>query len=181
MVQHNSIQPIIVRQPPTVVIHTQPNPPITLDLPPQNIILKNDEPQPIIVRQQNPNIIVQKSGNEFSENPNYALSLNQQMKEITSMTSPSAAIPHGGIAQVGIPHVTNEPLLGVTTPEMNELTDPAYIYSNQYITTQNKSQPMNNMYFTSVPLNNDGSYSPYNMTLYANKREDYTKSTPSKY
>ncbi|EUD69373.1 hypothetical protein C922_00236 [Plasmodium inui San Antonio 1] len=170
MVQQNSIQPIIVRQPPTVIIHTQPNPPITLDLPPQNIILKNDEPQPIIVRQQNPNIIMQKSGNEFSDNSNYALSLNHQMKELTSMTNLNTAIPQG----------TNEPLPGVTTPEMNEIIDPPYIYSNQYITNQNKSQPMNNMYFTRVPLNNDGSYCPYNMTLYPNKREDYMKNTASK-
>lgn len=92
------------------------------------------------------------------------------MKELTSMTNLNTAIPQG----------TNEPLPGVTTPEMNEIIDPPYIYSNQYITNQNKSQPMNNMYFTRVPLNNDGSYCPYNMTLYPNKREDYMKNTASK-
>lgn len=58
-VHQHSVQPIYVRQTPTIVLHTQQRMPITLDLPPQNIILRNEEPQPIIVRQQNPNIMIQ--------------------------------------------------------------------------------------------------------------------------
>ncbi|KAI4836737.1 hypothetical protein MKS88_004540 [Plasmodium brasilianum] len=68
LLQNNSIQPIIVRQPSAVIIHTQPKLPVTLDLPPQNIILKSEDPQPIIVRQQNPNIIIQKPYHEFYNN-----------------------------------------------------------------------------------------------------------------
>ncbi|GAW82539.1 hypothetical protein, conserved [Plasmodium gonderi] len=170
MVHNNTIQPIIVRQPSAVVIHTQPNPPITLDLPPQNIILKNDEPQPIIVRQQNPNVIIQKSQNEFSDNFNYTLGLNNQMKELTSMGYPNTVNAQE----------TNEHVFGVTNTAANQLMDPSYMYHNQYIVPQNKSQPLNNMYFSNVPLANENSYSPYNVTLYANKRDDYTKNTPSK-
>lgn len=58
-VHQHSVQPIYVRQTPTVVLHTQQRMPITLDLPPQNIVLRNEEPQPIIVRQQNPNVMIQ--------------------------------------------------------------------------------------------------------------------------
>lgn len=43
IIQNDRIQPIIVRQPQTVIIHSQPKLPITLDLPPQNIILKNED------------------------------------------------------------------------------------------------------------------------------------------
>lgn len=72
-VHQHSVQPIYVRQTPTVVLHTQQRMPITLDLPPQNIVLRNEEPQPIIVRQQNPNVMIQ---NESYGCPINALSMD---------------------------------------------------------------------------------------------------------
>lgn len=89
-VHQHSVQPIYVRQTPTVILQTQQRMPITLDLPPQNIILRNEEPQPIIVRQQNPNVMIQ---NESYGCPIDTLSMDQIHQISNSNINLTSEIP----------------------------------------------------------------------------------------
>ncbi|CRH01378.1 conserved Plasmodium protein, unknown function [Plasmodium relictum] len=142
VIQNNSVQPIIVRQPSAIIIHTQPKLPITLDLPSQNIILKSDEPQPIIVRQQNPNVIIQKSQNEFYNNPNLKIGSHEKLNEF-NMNKTNI-----------IDEEINENINAINTSQYIDHVDPSYIYNNNNLVYSNKNIPTNNMYFNYAALNN---------------------------
>ncbi|SBT42759.1 conserved Plasmodium protein, unknown function [Plasmodium ovale wallikeri] len=163
MLQNNTIQPIIVRQPSAIIIHSQPKMPITLDLPPQNIILKNDEPQPIIVRQQNPNIIIQNPQSEFYGNTNFAMGDHNKCNEVGFNVINSANMTEQKI---------NENVNSLDAIQQIDRIDSPYIYTNHNFAYENKRMPMNNMYFSNVALNKENNYSPYSTVLYANKNTD---------
>ncbi|VTZ70168.1 conserved Plasmodium protein, unknown function [Plasmodium chabaudi chabaudi] len=160
MLQNNSVQPIIVKQPSAIIIHTQPKPPITLDLPPQNIILKNDEPRPIIVRQQNPNVIIQKSQNEFYDNNNISIGDYNKFNGLNLNNINTNSIMEYGI---------NQNQNNLDTIKLNDHVDAPYLYNNgQFFDYENKPIPINNMHYNNIPLNNDNNYSPYNNFQYSN-------------
>ncbi|CRG94743.1 conserved Plasmodium protein, unknown function [Plasmodium gallinaceum] len=155
MVQNNSVQPIIVRQPSAIIIHSQPKLPITLDLPSQNIILKSDEPQPIIVRQQNPNVIIQKPQNEFYNNPKLAVGLHEKLNEIN-------------MHNLNImDERNNENINALNNSQCIDHVDPSYIYDNHNIAYTNKNIPINNMYFNYTALDNENKYAHYNTMPYS--------------
>ncbi|CAD2111535.1 hypothetical protein YYG_03476 [Plasmodium vinckei petteri] len=155
MLQNNSVQPIIVKQPSAIIIHTQPKHPITLDLPPQNIILKNDEPRPIIVRQQNPNVIIQKSQNEFYDNNNISIGDYNKFNGLNLNNTNTNSIMEYGI---------NQNQNNLDTIKLNDHVDVPYLYNHngQIFEYENKPIPINNMHYSNIPLNNDNNYSPYN-------------------
>ncbi|CXI92426.1 conserved Plasmodium protein, unknown function [Plasmodium berghei] len=160
MLQNNSVQPIIVKQPSAIIIHTQPKHPITLDLPPQNIILKNDEPRPIIVRQQNPNVIIQKSQNEFYDNNNISIGDYNKFNGLNLNSINTNSIMEYGI---------NQNKNNLDTIKLNDHIDSPYLYNNsQNFDYENKTIPINNIHYNNIPLNNDNNYSPYNNFQYSN-------------
>ncbi|SBT80389.1 conserved Plasmodium protein, unknown function [Plasmodium malariae] len=199
LLQNNSIQPIIVRQPSAVIIHTQPKLPVTLDLPPQNIILKSEDPQPIIVRQQNPNIIIQKPYHEFYNNnsavSNHCSSANNSFASANnSFASANNGNINFSITENGklndlsatmyntntIEQAVKENINGINTIQHITPFDPSYVYNNHNGIYENKAVPTDSVYYGNVTLNNEKDYTPYNTILYEKKHADYVN-IPSKY
>ncbi|KYN96137.1 hypothetical protein PGSY75_1454800 [Plasmodium gaboni] len=156
IIQNDRIQPIIVRQPQTVIIHSQPQLPITLDLPPQNIILKNDDPQPIIVRQSNPNIIIEKSQNDFYNNPNFHIGLNDKANSISGINNTN---------------IKETPIKDNMIEDMQNINngDTQFYYNNQNVINDNNVLPTPYNYVNNGVFNKENNYDPYNFTLYSNK------------
>ncbi|SPJ12913.1 conserved Plasmodium protein, unknown function [Plasmodium sp. DRC-Itaito] len=156
IIQNDRIQPIIVRQPQTVIIHSQPKLPITLDLPPQNIILKNEDPQPIIVRQSNPNIIIEKSENDFYNRPNFHIGLHDKVNSMSGINNTN---------------IKEQPINDNMIEDMQNINnaDTQFYYNNQNVISENNFLPTPYSYVNNGVFNKENNYDPYNFTLYSNK------------
>ncbi|VWU49193.1 conserved protein, unknown function [Hepatocystis sp. ex Piliocolobus tephrosceles] len=151
---NNTIQPVIVRQPQAIVISNKPNPPITLDIPAQNIIVKNDEPQPIIVRQENPNIIFQQATNDNFNFSNYTTYDPNKINELNNNTLNNNQ-EYGSF---------KENIIKLNTPQQTNTVDFSYTFNNENFIDQNRIVPMNIIH-NNNHLNAQPNFSYHSMNL----------------